>query len=200
MKRTLCGLLAMVWLTTGTLAMAAERWVHIKVVETGEEGERVRINIPLSLAEKVLPTINADKFCHGKVKVNELSVNDVDLRALLEAVRTAQDNEYVTVESKHENVRVAKSGGYLLVKVRETGDTNQKGAQPEHGKPSSAVDVRVPFTVVNALLSGGKDELDVVAALRALGEYTDLELVTVKDGSSTVRVWVDSNNVADSGE
>jgi len=197
MKRTMPGLLAMVWLTTGTLAMAAERWVHIKVVETGEEGERVRINIPLSLAEKVLPTIKADKFCNGKVKVNELTVNEVDLRALLEAVRTSQDNEYVTVESRHENVRVAKAGGYLLVKVREARDTDKKGAKPEHGKPSSNVDIRIPFTVVNALLSGGKDELDVVAALRALGEYTDLELVTVDDDSSTVRIWVDSKNVAD---
>ena len=200
MKRTMSGLLAMIWLTTGTLAVAAERWVHIKVVETGEDGERVRINIPLSLAEKVLPTINADKFCHGKVKVNELNVDEVDLRALLEAVRTAQDNEYVTVASRHENVRVAKAGGYLLVKVREAPHTNRKGAKPEPAKTGSTVDVKIPFTVVNALLSGGKDELDVVAALRALGEYTDLELVTVEDGSSTVRVWVDSNNVADSGE
>jgi hypothetical protein len=62
------------------------------------------------------------------------------------------------------------------------------------------VDVKVPFSVVNALLSGGKDELDVVAALRALGEYPNLDLVTVEDGSSKVRVWIDSKNVADSEE
>jgi hypothetical protein len=34
---------------------------------------------------------------------------DVDLRALLVAVRTAKDGEYVTVESKESNVRVAKN-------------------------------------------------------------------------------------------
>jgi len=198
MKRTM--LLAVIWLTVGTLAIAADQWVHIKVVETGEDGERVRVNIPLSLAEKVLPTINANKFCHGKVKVDNLNINEVDLRALLEAVRTAQDNEYVTVDSKHENVRVAKSGGYLLIKVRETQEPKEKGAKPEGAKAVSTVDGKVPFSVVSSLLSGEKDELDVVAALRALGEYPDLDLVKVEDGSSTVRVWIDSKNVADSGE
>lgn len=200
MKRTLSGLLVMVWLATGTLAMAADQWVHIKVVESGEDGERVRVNIPLSLAEKVLPTINADKFCHGKIKVDNLNINEVDLRALLEAVRTAQDNEYVTVDSKHENVRVAKAGGYLLIKVRETQERKDKDAKPDSAKAATSVDVKVPFSVVNALLSGGKDELDVMAALRALGEYPDLDLVRVEDGSSTVRVWIDSKNVADPGE
>jgi hypothetical protein len=51
--------------------------------------------------------------------------------------------------------------------------------------------------VVTALLSGEKDQLDVLAAIHALGDYQNLDLVTVTDESSTVRVWVDSQNVAD---
>jgi hypothetical protein len=51
--------------------------------------------------------------------------------------------------------------------------------------------------VVAALLSGGKDELDLVAALQALGDHPDTELVTVEDGENTVRVWLDSKNTAD---
>jgi len=50
---------------------------------------------------------------------------------------------------------------------------------------------------VDALLSAGKDELDIVAALRALSSYGDTELVTVKDDGNTVRIWVDSRNVSD---
>jgi hypothetical protein len=198
------GLLALVCLTSTTLGLAADRWVHVRVVDNGEDGERVRINIPLSLAEKVLPTIKADRLCNGKVKVNGHDFDEVDLRALLEAVRTAQDNEYVTVESKHENVRVAKSGGFMLIKVREshhhgkeTAKTDSRsGGKGEESRVES-VDVKIPFAVVNALLSGEKDELDVVAALRALSEFEDLELVTVNDESSTVRIWVDSRNTAD---
>jgi hypothetical protein len=198
------GLFALVWLTTTTLALAAERWVHIRVVENGEDGERVRINIPLSLAEKVLPTIKADGLCNGKVKVENGDFDEIDLHALLDAVRTAQDNEYVTVESKHENVRVAKSGGFLLIKVREcchhgreTAKTESRPGGTGEERRVQTVDIKIPFTVVNALLSGGKDELDVLAAVRALSEFENLELVTVNDESSTVRIWVDSRNTAD---
>jgi len=52
--------------------------------------------------------------------------------------------------------------------------------------------------VVEALLSAGKDELDVLAALRALSAHGgDTELVTVKSDEQTVRVWLDSKNVPD---
>jgi hypothetical protein len=51
--------------------------------------------------------------------------------------------------------------------------------------------------VVDALFSAGKDELDVVAALHALSASGDTELVSVKDEQNTVRVWIDSKNLAD---
>jgi len=51
--------------------------------------------------------------------------------------------------------------------------------------------------VVDALLSGGKDELDLVAGLRALSTQGDTELVSVKDEENTVRIWLDSKNVSD---
>ncbi len=197
MRKILSALTILVWLGGATAALAAERWVHVKVSETGEDGERVRVNIPLSLAEKILPTINAHKLHDGKVRVDEHDFKEVDLRALLDAVRTAQDNEYVTVESKHENVRVAKSGGFMLVKVRETPHPSKKEKETGAAPKVHTVDVKIPFTVVNALLSGEKDELDLLAGLRALGQYDNLELVTVNDEDSSVRVWIDTQNTAE---
>ena len=38
---------------------------------------------------------------------------------------------------------------------------------------------------------------DILAALKALSAHGDTELVTVKDSENTVRIWVDSKNVAD---
>ncbi len=121
----------------------------------------------------------------------------MDLRALLEAVRDAQDNEYVRVESSHEDIRVAKSGGFLLIKVQDFPGVNRKTPQAGERKHGSTVNIKVPFPVVNALLSGEKDELNVLAAIRVLNNSQDVDLVTVNDESSTVRVWVDSQNVAD---
>jgi hypothetical protein len=176
------------------LAVPADRWIHIRVIESGPDGDRVRINIPLSLAEAVLPTIKADKFCEGKVKVEGRAFEQVDLRALLEAVRGAQDNQYVTVESNHENVEVAKAGEFLLIKVHENGEGAGKTARAR--KAANTVDIKIPFKVAQALLSGRNDELDVLAAVRALAEYPNLELVTVKDENDNVRIWVDSSNDA----
>jgi len=197
MKRNLWALVVLAWVMTAGSAAAADRWVHVRVIENGEDGERVRINIPLSLAEKVLPTIKADKLREGKIRVGELTTDQVDLHALLEAVRDAQDNEYVTVDSRHETIRVAKSGGFMLIKVQEGQAEGSKTSHDSARKHSSNVDIKIPFPVVEALLSGGKDEINVLAAIHALGNYQNIDLVTVNDEDSTVRIWVDSRNVAD---
>jgi len=190
MKRTLPGLVIMI-LASAVLAAAADRWLHIRVDEAGPHGERVRVNIPMEVAEKVLPAIHTEDLHNGKVKVNEAEFDGVDLRVLLEAVRTTKDNEFVTVESDHENLRVAKAGGNLLIQVRENKGHAKNTEQVEK------VDISVPLQVVEALLAGGKDELDLLGAIRALSAYGDVTLVTVQDESSKVRIWVDSQNASE---
>ena len=187
MRKILLGLA--MGLSTSTAALAVDRWVHIKVEDGGANGEIVRVNVPLALAEKVLPAINTKELRGGKVKWDQAKIEEVDVRAILEAVRTAPDNEFVTVESKRNHVRVAKSAGHLLVKVQEW-----KGANKEK---QETVDVSIPFPVIDALLSGGKDELDVLAAVRALGTIGDTVLVTGNDKDSKVRIWVDSRNTTE---
>ena len=95
--------------------------------------------------------------------------------------------------SDRESVRVAKEGGYLVVKVRP-GAREAKDGDRHH--PQN-VDVRLPMDVVEALLSGSRDELDILAAIKALSAHKDLALVTVNDKSQTVRIWIDSKNTAD---
>jgi len=162
-----------------------ERWLHVRVDNTEAKGEMVRVNVPLSLAEKVLPTINNDRLHEGKVTIHQANVNGVDLRALLDAVSTARDGEFVTVQGATSDVRVAKQAGYLMVHVREEKAASRK-----------RVEIRVPLTVVDALLSAG-NELDLVAAVRALRSSGDSELVMVRDEKNTVRIWLDSKNAAE---
>jgi len=192
MKKILAGLAIIFW--AGTCALAADRWIHVKVEDGGANGETVRINVPLALAEKVLPVIHTDKLRDGKVKVDSTDIHDLDLRAIVEALRTTPDNEFITVESTHENVRVAKAGGNLLIKVRESKGKAEAKTTAETKTVAETVDVMVPFPVVDALLSAGKDELDVLAAVRALSAVGDTVLVAVDDQHSKVRIWVDSRN------
>jgi hypothetical protein len=149
--------------------------------------ETVRVNVPLELAEKILPTINRDRLQSGKVKVDEIDCHGVDLRALLDAVRSSKDGEFVTVQNKDSDVRVAKQNDYFLVHV----------VDKHHPSKKSNVEVKIPVKVVDALFSAGKDELDLVAGLRALSAQGDTDLVSVKDEENTVRIWLDSKNTSD---
>jgi hypothetical protein len=191
MKKTLLGLMGILLGATMAFAQAPERWFHIRVVSTDANGETVRVNVPLSVAEQVLPAIHAHDLNDGKVTLHGNKINDVDLRAVLDAVAKSPDNEFVTVESKDENVRVAKAGEYLLIKVREHKGKNND--TPEQ------VDVKVPIAVVKAMISGteSRDEINVLAGLAALKSFGDLDLVTVTDKDQTVRIWVDSRNTTD---
>ncbi len=160
--------------TQSTVSASKDRWLH------------VRVNVPLELAEKVLPAIHQERIHDGKVKIDNAHVNDVDLRALVEAIRTTKDGEFVTVQSNDCDVRVAKQSNHLIVHVFD-----------KQNSKKSEVEVKVPMKVIDALFSAGKDELDLVAALHALAGQGDTELVSVKDHENTVRVWLDSKNVTD---
>ena len=168
-------------------AMAAppERYLHVRV-EDAKEGESVNVNLPLSIAEKLLPTINKGKLHDGHVTIGNADLNGIDVKGLLDAIRTAPDNEFVTVKQKDQDVRIAKSNGNLIVHVRSS------------EKEKENVDVTVPLKVVDALFSTAKDnELDIAAAIRVLSDAGDALLITVQDASEHVRVWIDSRSNAE---
>lgn len=189
MRKRLCGIVAMCALAAtvatapAALAGPGERYLHVKVEDTAK-GESVNVNVPLSMAEKILPTVNKGELHNGRVRIGSADINDVDIRALLDAVRTAPDNEFVTVKQKDQDVRIAKSNGNIVIHVRD----GNKGGQK--------VDITVPMKVVDALLSGTKEtnELDISAAIRALSDAGDAMLITVEDATEHVRIWVDSKN------
>jgi hypothetical protein len=163
-------------------AQPTERWIQVTVQDIGEKGEIVRMNLPFSLAENLLPELTADKLQGGKFKLGDLRIGGLDLRGLLDAVRQTRDGEFVTVRSEKKDVRVAKSGGYLLAEVHTKGEAEERA------------EMKMPLTVVEAMLSGRSDELDIVAGIRALRTFPDTELLYVKGRSRTLRVWTDSRN------
>lgn len=162
------------------LAAPAPKWIHIHV-DDGDE--RVRVNVPLSLVENVLPMIQADPLRNGRVRIDDRDLHGIDLRALWKAVREAPAGEFVSVDGREGTVRVAADGGFMLVDARE-------------GAESSNVRLRLPMTVVDALFRGGDDELDVLGAVRALAAHPGGDLVTVDEGGRRVRIWVDSGSAA----
>ncbi|MDX1388198.1 MAG: hypothetical protein R3344_03360, partial [Acidobacteriota bacterium] len=103
----------------------------------------------------------------------------IDIRAIWEGLRGSPDGDFVTVRGAGENVRVAKSEGYLLVDVDEEDEK---------------VRVRLPVEVVDALFTGtdDDDQLNLIGAIEALSRHAGEEIVTVESGSETVRIWIDN--------
>ena len=161
-----------------TTASKSEQWIHVRVESKEDHGETVRVNVPVEMAAKILPAIHQDNLHDGKVRFDSGNAKDIDLRAILDAVRNSRDGEYVTVQSRDSNVRVAKNAGYLYVHVTDKSEAKKPAKEAKEAAKSTSgqetkVEVKVPMKVVDALLSAGKD------------------------AENTVRVWIDSRNVSD---
>jgi ribonuclease HI len=147
--------------------------------------ELVRVNLPLSLAEKVIPAIHNEQLKNGKVQIGEFKANDVDVRAILDALKTAPEGEFVTVQQPDNDVRVAKEHGQLVVHVTDKHDKEK-------------VDVTIPWEVAQALISETTDnQLNISAAIKALENIGDATLVTMVSNEESVRIWIDSSNTTE---
>jgi ribonuclease HI len=165
-------------------AASPERYLHVRVSNPTTH-ELVRVNLPLSLAEKVIPAIHNEQLKNGKVQIGEFKANDVDVRAILEALKTAPEGEFVTVQQTDNDVRVAKEHGQLVVHVTDKHDKEK-------------VDVTIPWEVAQALISETTDnQLNISAAIKALENIGDATLVTVVSNEESVRIWIDSSNTTE---
>ncbi len=164
-------------------ALAGEAtWLHIKVDERGAKAGTVRVNLPLSVIETAAPLASEEFAKHTKIAVGKggKGCDKARLQSFWNAIKGAEDAEFVTVESEKEHVRVAKSKGQLIIKVREDKAT------------ADNVTVEIPLAVADALLSGPGDQLDFVGAIAAMKRSGQGQLVSVDDKDNKVRIWVDA--------
>lgn len=178
-------------LTTGlclaaAAASAEQRWLHIKVHEQTGDRARVSINLPVSMIERAAPLVQGKGFEGGKLRFDDADIDGAELREIWQAMRAAGDGEYVTVDSDHEKVRIHRKNGFMMI---EANDRRRGGDE---------VEMRIPLAVADALFSGTEGALDVAAAMRALADAGEGELVTVTSDDATVRIWVDAR--AEAGE
>ncbi|HET6372204.1 MAG TPA: hypothetical protein VFG76_02785 [Candidatus Polarisedimenticolia bacterium] len=182
----LAAVLALV--TTASMAGMRDKWLHVRVEDGGSK--HVKVNLPISMLQDMASAIDFEKMEHGgfhdgKLRIDDSDMNGIDLRAMWEAVRKTDDAEFVTVQSDDATVRVAKDHGYLVMRVRRNSDDSDGPGK---------VEARLPLDVVDALLSGEDNELNFHAALRALAEHDEGDLVMINDAKTTVRIWIDGEN------
>lgn len=161
---------------------SSDRWLHVKVDE--EHGAKVNVNLPLSLIEtafNMIPEdVTADIDHDVRVELNDAGFNVEDLRTLWLELRDGGDATFVTVEDDDVNIAVRKVGDYFVAE--------------SFGDSETMIDVRFPAQVIDALFSAGPDRLDFAAAVRALADHSSGDMVTVRDGATSVRIWIDNSN------
>jgi hypothetical protein len=160
-------------------------WLHIRVDENeggkAGKGSKVRVNVPLSVVEAVLESAPQKFVEKGRIKL-DMGKNDHDLsleemRRVWKELKDAGDTDLVSVEDGDEHVTVARKGD--LVQVRVTNDKDQE-----------QVHVDVPVNLVDAMLAGDSESVDVKAVIRELRSRRG-DIVRVTDKNSAVRIWID---------
>ncbi|HAK55875.1 MAG: hypothetical protein QF463_14725 [Vicinamibacterales bacterium] len=172
--------------TSGT---SATPWLHVRVMEDGDDSANVNVNLPLTAVEAVVAMMPERVMDRGRIRLSrdqELSVSD--LRSVWEAVRATGDGEFVSIERDDRQGRVALSGDVIQIQFEEREDDDSSDDDSSDDRRS--VRAEIPVAVVDALLSGDDDVLDLVGALEQLKEIRG-DLVRVTNGDERVRVWID---------
>jgi hypothetical protein len=195
MKRMAFSFLIVAGLAGSSIALAQSKatpWVHIRVEEPGKSS-KVSVNLPLSVVQVALEAAPEHIVSEGRINLGRHHghgdaeghhachhMTVADLRKLWREVSATGDGQFVTVEEKDEKVSIARKGNLVQIRAEEPGK-------------NETVMVDVPVAVVDALLSGTGEELDVRAAIKQM-ESLRGDLVRVKERDSSVHIWVDEVN------
>lgn len=182
MNRRSIALATVAVLLTGVAATVQAQessWIHIRVNEL--EGVKVNVNLPMSLVEVAMDVAQDQIFDdeHGIDIGRHHDVELADLRRMWEELRLAGDAEYVSVDGDDEHVRIYRQSDTVHIEVDEDGDEK--------------IRLQVPFSVVDVLLEGEGDELNLVGALRQMATANDGQILQVQDGDTDVNIWIDTN-------
>jgi len=180
MKRSfLAGVGLVALLVVPAAAHAETPWIHVRVEEP-EKQTKVAVNLPLSVVEVALEAAPEMIESHGKVKFGEKhGMKLEDVRKIWAELAAVGDAELVSVEDKDQTVKVWRKADQVHVRVEKAG--------------KEEVRVEVPVSLVDALLSGEGDTVNIKAAVAELQKKRG-DIVTVSEPDTTVRVWIDEQN------
>ena len=156
-----------------------EPWIHVEV--TGDRGTNMNLNLPLAAVTAMLALAPETLVQDGQLQLGSNEVPVAAIRTMWQELRGAGDVEFVTIQHEGQDVRIAREGDLILVNIS---DSDGSGSDDE------SVRVEIPVPVVDALLSGDGDTLNIRAAVDELSTLRG-ELVRVIEPDNNIRVWID---------
>ena len=166
-----------------TSAQKAQSWLHVQIEGGGDNEGNVAVNLPLQAVGAVM-AMAPDEFISSDgrlVVAEEYGVSVSDIRQAWQGIKDAGDAEFVTVRKEERTVRVARAGDQIEIRVEDVED-------------DETVRVDLPLALVDALLSGEGETLNVAAALDLLSTLRG-DIVRVTEEERQIRVWVDQQSV-----
>ena len=165
---------------TGSPAMASRSdddviWLRVEVTDQGGEHTKVKVNMPLSLIEVVVDSIDKREFMANLHDEHP----SLDIPRLWREIRKMEGDEFVTIESDKNFVRVWKDDEFFRINVREE----------EYTEPN--IEVKVPLAVMDYLFESKGRELSFQDMVERLRGHLPLTLVTVKHQDESVRIWLE---------
>ena len=166
--------------TVGTQAaqQGPESWVHIEIDREGDD--HVNLNLPLAAIEAALALAPESIVRDGQLQLGQQQVPVAVIRGMWQELRSVGDAEFATIQHEGNNVRIAREGETILVRVSSEDDDGED------------VRVEIPVPVVDALLSGDGDMLNIRAAIQELSTMRG-EMVRVIAANNNIRVWIDES-------
>ena len=155
----------------------SEPWIHVEV--SGDSGANMNINLPLAAVTAILALAPETIVQDGQLQLGgSHEVPVAAIRDMWRELRDVGDAEFVTMQHEGQDVRIAREGDTILVTVSDSGD------EPEE------VRIEIPVPVVDALLSGEGETLNIRAAIEELSMLRG-ELVRVIESDNNIRIWID---------
>jgi len=185
MKKTIHIILVFLMISAmSSFTLADSAWLHVNV---DDDEDQININLPIVLAEAVVTLVElSDEPTVIKIEDQEITVPE--MREIWEVLKSEGSFTLATIRSKSEsggdNIDINFENNRLLI-TGETGDEE--------------IDINISGTLIDALLSGEKDNFNLEACIEELKLMgTDAGYVHIKgNDGDTVRLWVDNNRSAE---
>jgi hypothetical protein len=171
--RTFATILALLGtlLVPATTEAQEQAWLHLHAIEDADS--EVRLNFPATMIGEMLESV-------GGSLLEELdSGNDpslADARRMWAAMRNAGDVEILNAQDDDGSVRIYREGNRVFVDAVDGDETAQ---------------VEMPVAIADALFAEEPSGPQLQAAIEELVRQGGSDLLVIRDGSSTVRLWVD---------
>ncbi len=152
-------------------------WLRVEVMSHGEKGTRMKVNVPLSLMEVVIESVDGASLFE-KMHGLDAGQGHIDIRKMWQSIRDMNVDEFLTIESEKENVKVYKDRDFFRVDVRN----NAEGEE---------VEIKVPLSLMDYLFEKQHARFDFQELVSALRLHAPLQVVRVEGKGESVSVWIE---------